>query len=197
MSDQEAMHPTEEELHTYLDGDMDRSEHARIETHLAQCPPCQARLGAVRALFSTIESLPEEPLGRDLAGDVLDAISPQVGWPARMRALVAAELLIALTLLAVAWPRVASVDTLSEFTQTLSSAKLAWHIISREAVGSMIGLWDRAIHSAKVLASEWTPLAIPTTTVPLLWGAIVGALALGLAGNGALLRRDLYPRSKE
>lgn len=197
MTDPEAMHATDEQLHAYLDGGLDPSDHARIQAHLAQCQHCQDRLEAIRALFSAIEGLPEEPLGRDLTPEVLDAIRPQIRWPARVRILVAAELLLALILLAIAWPRAATWEALPDLAQSLSGIELTWQAISREAVGSMIGLWDRTIQLVQAVAGEWMPPGFPTMTVPLLWSAIVGALALWLAGNGALLRRDLYSRSKE
>jgi hypothetical protein len=59
------MHLTDDQLNEYLDNES--SERLQIESHLAECAECAARLTALQALFDEIESLPEVELTRSIA----------------------------------------------------------------------------------------------------------------------------------
>ena len=59
------MHLTDEQLNEYLDHET--SEQVQIETHLAACAECVARLTALQTLFAEIESLPEMELRHSIA----------------------------------------------------------------------------------------------------------------------------------
>jgi anti-sigma factor RsiW len=59
------MHLTDEQLNEYLDNESDES--AQIETHLSSCDDCAARLTALQAIFTEIESLTELELTHSLA----------------------------------------------------------------------------------------------------------------------------------
>jgi len=57
-------HITDETLNEYLDNEL--TDRAEVELHLSQCADCVARLTALQALFTEIESLPELTLSRSL-----------------------------------------------------------------------------------------------------------------------------------
>jgi hypothetical protein len=59
------MHLTDDQLNEYLD--KESSERPQIESHLAECGECAARLTALQALFDEIESLPEVELTRSIS----------------------------------------------------------------------------------------------------------------------------------
>ena len=59
------MHLTDDQLNEYLDNES--SERPQIESHLAECAECAARLAALQAFFDEIESLPELELTRPIA----------------------------------------------------------------------------------------------------------------------------------
>jgi hypothetical protein len=56
------MHLTDEQLNEYLDHET--NARAQIESHLASCADCVARLQALQQLFSEIESLPDVAISR-------------------------------------------------------------------------------------------------------------------------------------
>ena len=58
------MHLTDDQLNEYLDNES--SERLQIESHLAECAECAARLTALQALFDEIESLLEVELTRSI-----------------------------------------------------------------------------------------------------------------------------------
>ena len=58
------MHLTDDQLNEYLDNES--SERPQIESHLAECAECAARLTALQALFDEIQSLPEVELTRSI-----------------------------------------------------------------------------------------------------------------------------------
>ena len=61
-------------LNEYLDGALTPPARSALKAHLAGCSECAARLDELRALFATIESLPDLPLGHDLTPGVLAAL---------------------------------------------------------------------------------------------------------------------------
>jgi len=64
-------HLSEELLNEYLDEALDESSRQQAASHLAQCAGCRARLEALQWVFSSLGSLPEIPLARDLTPRVL------------------------------------------------------------------------------------------------------------------------------
>ena len=59
------MHLTDEQLNEYLDNET--NERVQIETHLSSCGECAARLSALQALFTELDSLPEVALTKSLS----------------------------------------------------------------------------------------------------------------------------------
>ena len=59
------MHLTDEQLNEYLDNET--NERMQIETHLSSCGECAARLSALQALFTELDSLPEVALTKSLS----------------------------------------------------------------------------------------------------------------------------------
>src|SRR5688572_17009003 len=58
-------------LNEYLDAALAPATRTEVETHLAHCPDCAARLMDLRALFADLEALPDLRLERDLTPTVL------------------------------------------------------------------------------------------------------------------------------
>jgi hypothetical protein len=67
------MHPLDD-LSAYLDGELDPARRATVETHLAACDGCRARLSELRATARLIAALPSAAPARSLV--------PRVGVPA-------------------------------------------------------------------------------------------------------------------
>jgi anti-sigma factor RsiW len=61
-------HLTEVQLNEYLDDQL--KDRAQVELHLSVCKDCAARLTALQALFTEIESLPEMTPSSDIAAAV-------------------------------------------------------------------------------------------------------------------------------
>jgi hypothetical protein len=69
-------HLTSDTLNLYLDGQLDPTERAAADAHLAICAACGSELAALRELFSALEGLPSEPLPIDLSARVVERIAP-------------------------------------------------------------------------------------------------------------------------
>jgi len=67
------MHPLDD-LSAYLDGELDPARRATVETHLAACDGCRARLSELRATARLIAALPSAAPARSLV--------PRVAVPA-------------------------------------------------------------------------------------------------------------------
>lgn len=91
------MHLTNEQLNEYLDNAS--TERAEIETHLDSCDECAARLSALQALFTDLDSLPDVELSTNLAArfSPRPSLTPQLPrWLTLTASLQAAAALVAL-----------------------------------------------------------------------------------------------------
>jgi len=59
------LHPLDSQLNEYLDGELAASERLTLETHLAACPVCQARLVELHGLFQQLAGLPDLALNQN------------------------------------------------------------------------------------------------------------------------------------
>ena len=64
-------HLSETLLNAYLDDLLEETKRAQVDTHLAMCPQCQARLQDLQLVFDSLADLPEVELERDLTPEVI------------------------------------------------------------------------------------------------------------------------------
>jgi len=67
-------HPPQEQLSLYLDGELDVTEHAGVETHLSECGTCAALLAELHWVRARARALEDRPPGADLWPGVAAAI---------------------------------------------------------------------------------------------------------------------------
>lgn len=95
-------HLEEEILNEYLDDALDGERRRAVETHLARCSTCRARLQSLQRLFAELENLKIEEMERDVTPLVLSRLPPRrlsLGW--RLVLAVQAGILLALIILAI------------------------------------------------------------------------------------------------
>ncbi len=161
-------------LHEYLDSALDADDRARVEGWLARDAGARARFEHLRALFTQLETPPDEPLPRDFSAAVVRGI--QRTGPTRSRttliALLTAQALFAAAAWVLALPFAASLGT-------------GWLSGGLSNPLTNVDLAARATANLDVLASG---AAAQIATLPVLgWAVTVGALALlWVFGTGAL-----------
>ncbi len=64
-------HLTDSQLNEYLDDTLDETTKIKFDSHLQTCEDCSARLCELKFLFTSLESLPEVKLRRDLSPAIL------------------------------------------------------------------------------------------------------------------------------
>ncbi len=187
-------HLDDSTLDGYLDSALPPARRAEVDSHLAACRECAARLDQMRALFIALDSLPESPLERDLAAGVLSIIRtsglnprPPRQLAPILRALVAAQGLLALALLAAAVPFAAQLLQRPELTQFTSEATRLFSDLS----SSVLLEWNLVLAEAGRLLT--LPASSPGLPLPPLstLGLALVLLAAGLmwlVGNGVLLK---------
>ncbi|MBN2547604.1 MAG: zf-HC2 domain-containing protein [Anaerolineales bacterium] len=110
-------HLTDACLNEYLDAALDSQQRQMLEAHLQECQTCADRLAELRLVFAALQRLPDEPLEHDLTPNVLRAIGGArlgtAALPYSLKLGFAAQALLALVLLAVFWPVIASQVSLS------------------------------------------------------------------------------------
>jgi anti-sigma factor RsiW len=198
-------HLPDEVLHEFIDAALAPGRRAEVDAHLAECEACAARLARLRALFARIASVPDVPLARDLAPPVMARLlhkpNGTTGLPG-LRWAMGLQLIVALTLLAVAWPSlrqhvdapaaaplvVQAVEALGAVRLALADAWAAWSTsFSALAAHSLDAV--RYLPALPLASFAWAPL-------------VVAASLLWLVGNGLLVyptiaRRPAQGRRRE
>jgi anti-sigma factor RsiW len=187
MADRAGSHISDERLQLYLDRELGPADRARVERHLTECKVCSGRLAGLRAFFASIEGLPELPLARDLAPSVVGALRRRPIEAFRARWAVAAQALVALSLLA--W--VGTSSLLSPVPLERELLLGPWEDFSGEVLSWSARLLDewvsyRSEIQALLQALDRAADALPDPATAWIWLAI--ALFVGLTGNGVLLR---------
>lgn len=185
-------------LNEYLDGALAPAARAVADAHLAACPVCAARLARYRALFADLDALPDAPLTRDLSATVTArlrprreaALRPALRWVFAAQAVLGAVLLAVAARLVLTPPVLAEIGLASQTWAAAAGQALAG--LSAEWSGLLAALaqwWSAGLEPAQSLAAsaeDWSPIEI---------GLLLGsAAALGLLGNGLLLRSTLLQR---
>ena len=173
------MHLTDKQLNEYLDKEI--RDRTQIESHLAACDECAARLTALQILFNEIESLPELELTRSIAASF--APSPSLPGPQLPRWLtltVALQAAIALIAIIIAAPMV--MNLLPAF-QTPSVADVFFQLQSQWIA------WLNVLSSFQFPIRPRIPVFELSSLVIVLTLAIVSIL--WLVGNGLLLRNQM------
>lgn len=130
-------------LTDYLDDALAPEVRLTVEHHLAACADCAAQVAEFRSLFVALAELPPLTLERNLAPAVLAAIQPApMPTPSvrGLRWLVAAQLMLAVLLLATLWqlalPSLAGIEVAAQswwssvnFTPLLIQAQGMWDAI--------------------------------------------------------------------
>ncbi|MGB8645892.1 MAG: zf-HC2 domain-containing protein [Anaerolineae bacterium] len=74
-------HLEPDEIHLYLDDQLDAHARRRIQEHLADCVECRETLGRWQALLDALAPIPAEPIPLDLTPRVLARISHPTRTP--------------------------------------------------------------------------------------------------------------------
>ncbi len=185
------IHLDDSTINEYLDSALPASRRAEVDSHLAACPQCAARLNDLRALFASIESLPDLPLEPDLSSSVVAAIQPKRATIAQptltpaLRLAFAVQAILALIALAAAIPfAIQAIPTgaASQLTTAFSTELV-------DIVTDLSTQWIATIESLRTFPNPLTtqpPLpALPMVELSLCLAAVT---VLWLVGNSVLLR---------
>ena len=171
------MHLTDDQLNEYLD--RETSEREQIESHLAVCKECAARLTALQALFAELDSLPEMELTQDLAARFTPTLNLTPKLPPFLTLTATLQAAVALITLVVAAPFVSSVLPATEtpsFTEILIRFQIQWLT------------WLNTLSTFHVPTVP--QIAMPELSSFMLTLMLAGVSMLWLVGNGLLLRKQ-------
>lgn len=177
------MHLTDVQLNEYLDNEiLDREQ---IETHVSTCADCAARLAALQALFSEIESLPELALSQDIASRfrLRKASSLPAELPRSLTLTVILQAAAAIIAMITASPFV--MRFVSPYVSILPSPSLADIILQGQAQ------WTTWLDMLSQFQLPTLP-QIPAVELSglFLMLTVAGVSILWLVGNGLLLRNQ-------
>jgi anti-sigma factor RsiW len=172
------MHLTDEQLNEYLDNES--NERDVIESHLASCGDCTARLTALQALFAELDSLPELELTHSIAARFTTQPNLIQQPPAWLTLTAVLQTVVTLVVLAVSAPIVMS------RMPPIETPSLNELLLRLQAV------W---LTMPDLLSSFQFPalpqLAMPELPSLMLASVLAAASLLWLVGNGLLLRRQV------
>ncbi|MCG2783903.1 MAG: zf-HC2 domain-containing protein [Anaerolineae bacterium] len=174
-------HLSDETLNEILDHALAPSQRAGVESHLAACPECAARLDELRALFAELDSLPDLALNVDFAPAILARVRQNAPIPRPVRWLTLAQSIGAIIAGILAWPLVETI------LQPLKLPSLA------EVLAGAASFWLQVTADLRLpdLTFQTPTLGLDLTSTSVTI-AIVSVSVLWLAANGLLL----IPRSR-
>ena len=171
-------HISDVQLNEYLDNEI--ADRTHIESHLASCGDCAARLTVLQSLFAELDSLPEATLSTDLAARFSSQgqLTPQLSrWLTLTATLQAALALIALIIAAPFVLNLLPPLETPSFTEVLIQLQSQW-----------LTFFNTFTNFQLPSLPSLPPLQIPTLTLSL---ALAFASLLWLVGNGLLLRKQI------
>ena len=171
-------HLTDVQLNEYLDNES--SEGIRIDAHLAECADCAARLTALQALFTEIESLPEVALSRPIAARFTRPVGLPTPLPRFLTLTATLQAVMALLILTLAAP------FLTNLLPDMETPSLTGMILQLQRQWIT---WSDLFFSFQVPALPQLP-ALEISSF-MLTSALVGISMLWLLGNGLLLRKQM------
>lgn len=181
-------HLSDEDLQSYLDGELGEAPARWASAHLEMCADCRERAGTLEGVIEALSRLSDVPWQGDLAPGVLNRIhsaaAPRRRWPWLVGAqgLAAAALAVwAGQATAAEWVGYAAGRLQAPPAWLLEV--LAWARTAGEAVWGEAAAWVEftAQSLASVPAAPW---AVSLSASPTL---LAGLLVLWLAGNSLLL----------
>lgn len=169
-------HLSEDLLNEYLDGALAPESRAGVQTHLAACGMCSARLAQLRTLFASLDALPDLPGEVDFVPLILARLEQKAPLPRPLRWLTAAQAFGAILAAILAWP------LLESAIQPVSLPSLS-HMFAQSASSWLQTITDFQIPS---FAFELPSLGLnlPSATLIL---TLVSVSLLWLMANGLLL----------
>ena len=183
-------HLNDTALNEYLDFVLEPARRAEVESHLAACPACAARLAELRTLFAALESLPDAPLERDLSSAVMESIrraklAAQPTLSPKLRLVIAVQALAALALIGITLPFAAQTLEFTGAPQFTSQAAAT----AADALATFNATWATVIDSAQSLLNQGQTTFSNLPSLPWLGlGAFFAAVsALWIVGNSLLI----------
>ncbi len=181
------MHLTDDQLNEYLDNES--SERTQIESHLAECVECAARLNHFKALFDEIESLPELELTRSIADSFTRPANLPVPMPRWLT--LTATLQAALALIAIFF----AVPILSQYvTPVLQAVSVPSLTDVLMDIQMYVVMWMRAVQAFQLPTIPTPSFTLPEELSPTMLSiSLPGIFLVWLIGNWWLLRKRPNP----
>ena len=176
------MHLTDVQLNEYLDNES--QEQAQIETHLSSCDECAARLTALQALFTEIESLPELALSKSLAAPFTRQSNLPAQLPRWLTLTASLQAALALIAIIIAAPFV--LQFISPYLTAAQSPSFTDLLVQIE---SQWIAWLDALSQVQIPTLPEIPVIEVSSFVITL--TLAGIFMLWLVGNGLLLRNKI------
>jgi hypothetical protein len=193
-------HLTDDTLNAFLDHALTPTARAEAESHLGTCASCAAQLNTLRAVFASLEALPEVPLSRDISASVIASIKPARTPSTRpvinpvMRVALAFQLLLALIALAVALPFViqltAALPALSSFN--LANTGLQWLTSTYQTFATSFR--PETLIPTTDITSLFTQIPTLELSTAIIVLSLTAVTILWFVGNGLLLRSASRPQ---
>ena len=77
------IHPTAEKLQSFVEGLLDVSDRAVLESHLIACPACQSEVAEWRSLYNVLAAMPQMEPAKGFANRVMSHVTLPDPWYVR------------------------------------------------------------------------------------------------------------------
>lgn len=177
------MHLTDDQLNEYLDNET--AERSQIESHLSSCDECAARLTALQALFTEIESLPDLKLTSNIAARLIPSRSLPAPLPRWLTLTATLQAALALAAMVFTAPIIARYLTLVLQAYPFPSLNDVVFELQINVV-----MWIQSIQSLQFPAIPTGMFTLPKEfSTAALWAGVIGIFIVWVIGNWWLLRK--------
>jgi anti-sigma factor RsiW len=175
-------HLTDEQLNEYLDHES--QEHAQIESHINSCDECSLRLATLQALFTELDSLPEQTLRRDLTSAIMHRVNRSAVLPKWLTLTVTLQAGLALITTLVAAPLV--IEFMNQALPVFQRPSIP------QVVTQIQTQWMKGLDVLSTFQMPPMPsIEAPQFSSLVILSTLAGACMFWLVGNGLLLRNQI------
>jgi len=186
----ERNHISTDLLQTYLDQELDQTRLLEVESHLDQCPSCQAELSRLEGVFTRLESLPALKLDKDISSSVLAKLREEPRLSAGITWTLALEALGAGTVIGFLIPAFRAASWLPLMVNTQTEIQAGINIFLAQLASSWLVWWaELQLNIEQSTKSLFSTHYFPSGDFSP-WILILAAGGIGLLANYILLRSN-------
>jgi len=188
-------HPQLDDLHAYLDQELDKLAIDELENHLASCSTCQKQVDRLKTLTLRINSLPEIQMDKDFSTTIKNRIRDKQQVPRGITWTLLVEGVAAGVVLGLIIPAIQVSIWPPRLMKIQHELQAAINIFMTQIASNWIYWWTKTQFDFTQVFESLNPSIILPQGFPSPWILILVGVGAGLLTNFILLRSSFQFRN--